>query len=64
MNSHKNAALTPRGRAHLIERIELVGLMPAAEAAGIRTDGMDKMQIVGSAFTRNSSSSRRARASR
>ena len=35
MNSHKNASLTPKGRAHLVERIDLIGLMPAAEAAGI-----------------------------
>ena len=44
MNSHKNAALTPRGRAHLIERIELVGLMPAAEAAGISARTARKWQ--------------------
>jgi transposase InsO family protein len=35
MNSHKNAALTPRGRARLIQEIERIGLMSAAEAAGI-----------------------------
>lgn len=35
MNSHKNARLTFEGRKLLIERIALMGLMPAAEAAGI-----------------------------
>jgi len=35
MNSHKNAALTPRGRAHLVQEIGRMGLMPAASAAGI-----------------------------
>lgn len=37
MNSHKNAALTPRGREHLMQQIERIGLIPAAEAAGIST---------------------------
>ncbi|MCM3566312.1 IS481 family transposase [Hydrogenophaga intermedia] len=35
MNSHKNARLTFEGRRLLIERIAVMGLMPAAEAAGI-----------------------------
>ena len=35
MNSHKNASLTPRGRAHLVQEIERIGLMSAAEAADI-----------------------------
>ena len=35
MNSHKNARTTFAGRKLLIERIGSVGLMPAAEAAGI-----------------------------
>jgi transposase InsO family protein len=35
MNSHKNARLTFEGRKLLIERISVMGLMPAAEAAGI-----------------------------
>ncbi|SFN59103.1 IS481 family transposase, partial [Variovorax sp. OV329] len=35
MNSHKNARLTFEGRKLLIERIAGMGLMPAAEAAGI-----------------------------
>lgn len=35
MNSHKNARLTFEGRKLLIERIAAMGLMPAAEAAGI-----------------------------
>jgi transposase InsO family protein len=37
MNSHKNARLTLEGRKLLIERIAVMGLMPAAEAAGIST---------------------------
>ena len=37
MNSHKNARLTFEGRKLLIERIAAMGLMPAAEAAGIST---------------------------
>jgi transposase InsO family protein len=35
MNSHKNASLTPKGRAHLVEQICQIGLTPAAEAAGV-----------------------------
>lgn len=35
MNSHKNARLTVEGRKLLIQRIAVMGLMPAAEAAGI-----------------------------
>jgi len=35
VNSHKNARLTFEGRKLLVERIEAMGLMPAAEAAGI-----------------------------
>ncbi len=35
MNSHKNARLTFEGRKLLIERIAVMGLMPAVEAAGI-----------------------------
>lgn len=35
MNSHKNARLTFEGRKLLIERIAVMGLIPAAEAAGI-----------------------------
>lgn len=35
MNSHKNARLTFEGRKLLIERIAVMGLMPAAEAGGI-----------------------------
>lgn len=37
MNTHKNASLTPKGRTHLINEIERIGLMPAAESAGIST---------------------------
>ena len=35
MNSHKNARLTLEGRKLLVERIAGMGLIPAAEAAGI-----------------------------
>ena len=35
MKSHKNAKLTFEGRKLLIERIKTIGMMPAAEAAGI-----------------------------
>ncbi|WP_242873777.1 leucine zipper domain-containing protein, partial [Pseudacidovorax intermedius] len=35
MNSHKNARLTFEGRKLLVQRIAALGLMPAAEAAGI-----------------------------
>ena len=35
MNSHKNARLTFEGRKLLIERIAVMGLTPAAEAAGV-----------------------------
>ena len=37
MNSHKNARLTFEGRKLLVERIAVMGLMPAASAAGIST---------------------------
>ena len=37
MNSHKNARLTAKGRAHLIELITLVGLHEAACRVGIST---------------------------
>lgn len=37
MNSHKNARLTFEGRKLLIERIAVMGLLPAAQAAGIST---------------------------
>ena len=35
MNIHKNASMTPRGRAHLIGEIARIGLKPAATAAGL-----------------------------
>ena len=35
MNSHKNARLTVEGRKLLIERISVMGLTPAASAAGV-----------------------------
>ena len=44
MNTHKNASLTPKGRAHLVAEIARVGLMPAAEAAGISVRTARKWQ--------------------
>jgi transposase InsO family protein len=44
MNSHKNARLTFEGRKLLIERIAVMGLMPAAEAAGISARTARKWQ--------------------
>ena len=35
MNVHKNASMTPKGRAHLVAEIDRIGLKPAAEAAGL-----------------------------
>ena len=35
MNVHKNARLTLEGRKLLLERIAVMGLAPAAEAAGV-----------------------------
>jgi transposase InsO family protein len=35
MNIHKNASMTPRGRAHLVQEIDRIGLIAAAEAAAI-----------------------------
>jgi len=35
MNSHKNASLTPRGRAHLVKNVAAQGCKVAAEAAGV-----------------------------
>lgn len=35
MNVHKNARLTPNGRAHLLELIDIVGLKAAAAATGL-----------------------------
>lgn len=37
MNSHKNARLTFEGRKLLVQRIAIMGLMPAAQAAGVST---------------------------
>jgi hypothetical protein len=28
MNIHKNASMTPKGRAHLVQQIDLIGLIP------------------------------------
>ena len=35
MNIHKNASMTPKGRAHLLREIDRIGLRPAAAAAGL-----------------------------
>ena len=35
MNSHKNASLTPRGRAHLVKTVTSQGCKLAAQAAGV-----------------------------
>ena len=35
MITHKNALLTPKGRAHLVREIERIGLKLAAAAAGM-----------------------------
>lgn len=37
MNIHKNASMTPKGRAHLVREIERIGLKSAAAAAGVST---------------------------
>jgi transposase InsO family protein len=37
MNIHKNASMTPKGRAHLVREIDRIGLKPAAAAAGLST---------------------------
>lgn len=44
MNSHKNARTTFQGRKLLIERINSLGLIPAAEAAGISVRTARKWQ--------------------
>ncbi len=45
MNSHKNARLTFEGRKLLIERISVMGLMPAAKAAGISARTARKWRV-------------------
>lgn len=35
MNVHKNASMTPKGRAHLVREVQRVGLTSAAAAAGV-----------------------------
>ena len=44
MNTHKNASLTPKGRAHLLSQIAVLGLVAAAQAAGIRCRTARKWQ--------------------
>lgn len=44
MNIHKNASMTPKGRAHLVKEIARVGLKPAAAAAGLSTRTARKWQ--------------------
>lgn len=44
MNTHKNALLTPKGRARLVAQIARMGLLHAAEAAGISARSARKWQ--------------------
>lgn len=44
MNIHKNASMTPKGRAHLVREIDRIGLKPAATAAGLSTRTARKWQ--------------------
>ena len=44
MNTHKNASLTPKGRAHLVSQIASIGLIPAARAAGVNARTARKWQ--------------------
>lgn len=44
MNIHKNASITPKGRANLIREIDRIGLKPAAAAAGLSTRTARKWQ--------------------
>ena len=37
MNIHKNASMTPKGRAHLVREIDRIGCKAAAAAAGLST---------------------------
>ena len=44
MNIHKNASMTPKGRAHLVQEIARIGLKPAAAAAGLSARTARKWQ--------------------
>ena len=44
MNIHKNASMTPKGRAHLVKEIARLGLKPAAAAAGLSVRTARKWQ--------------------
>jgi hypothetical protein len=44
MNIHKNASMTPKGRAHLVREIDRIGLKAAAAAAGLSTRTARKWQ--------------------
>lgn len=44
MNTHKNALVTPKGRAHLVKEVARIGLKPAAAAAGLSTRTAPKWQ--------------------
>ncbi len=68
VNSHKNARLTIEGRKLLIERIAVIGLTAAAEAAGVslRTarKWLDRFRLGGfDAMADRSSRPRRVRSS-
>jgi hypothetical protein len=43
-NIHKNASMTPKGRAHLVREIDRIGLKAAAAAAGLSTRTARKWQ--------------------
>lgn len=45
MNIHKNASMTPKGRAHLVREIDRIGLKPAAAAAGLSTRTTAKWRL-------------------
>ncbi len=44
MNIHKNASMTPKGRAHLVRQIGCIGLKAAAAAAGLSVRTARKWQ--------------------
>ena len=44
MNIHKNASMTPKGRAHLMREIDRIGLRAASAAAGLSVRGARKWQ--------------------
>ena len=61
MNIHKNALLTPKGRAHLMREIDRLGLKPAAAAAGLSARSAHKWR---QRFAREGSAGLQDRSSR